>query len=530
MDRITKMFRALSPRERTTVLIAAAVLVLALAARLALAVATHSVWVPVSAGSFYEGVVGQPVAINPILSANTADQDLSMFIYSRLTELATTIEADSQFQTFTVKLAEELTWDDGMPLTSDDVVFTIKTIQDPDAHSPLAASWQGVVAERVSELQITFTLPSPYAFFEETLARLPVIPQHIFGTVPPANLRLSSYNLEPVGSGPYRVDGYDAQRDGFITEYRLVPNERYHGTQSFIRHFTFRFYPDNETLKEAFRVRRVDGFGLSLPPSSGVPNFNATVIERVPMPRYYAVFLNQLAKPALRDGNFRKALSEAVDRERLVNEAFGSEGTPVVSPYPLTQETDAISANPAAAREHVASVKAEERGLTLVVPRIPALEKVAELLKNDWDAVGIAPVTVVSAPTEELAETVVQSRNYELLLLGNTLENPQDLYPFWHSAERLSPGLNFSLYQNTEVDQRLELVRQTEDPEERTRNLNRITTLIAEDNPAIFLFSLPYLYLHREHLKGFDAELIVTPADRFRNVAEWSVAQVRVLK
>ncbi|MFH1193310.1 MAG: ABC transporter substrate-binding protein, partial [Candidatus Jorgensenbacteria bacterium] len=400
---------------------------------------------------------------------------------------------------------------------------------DPDVRSPLAASWRGVVAERVSELQVTFTLPSPFSFFRETLARLPIIPSHIFGAIPPANLRLSSYNLEPVGSGPYRVAGYEEQRDGFITEYHLIPNELHYGASPFIQDFYFRFFPDDVALQDAFRLRRVDGFGLSLPPSSGTPVFAASVIERIPMPRSYAVFMNQSVKPSLKDINFRRALSESIDRARIIRDAFGGEGTPVASPWRAGNEAPP-SYDPAGAREALAAAKVDDKELTLAVPQIPALQKTAELLKNDWNAVGIAPVNIVTATPNDFVDTVVRGRNYELLLFGNTLENPDDLFPFWHSSERLAPGLNLSLYQNADVDRLLEADRQTGDAEKRAKNLKLIAAQISKDLPAAFLFSIPYLYIHRNTLEGLKVPMIVTPSDRFQNVVEWNVARVRVLQ
>ncbi|MFH1193296.1 MAG: ABC transporter substrate-binding protein, partial [Candidatus Jorgensenbacteria bacterium] len=125
-NRFISILHALSPRERTFAIAAVAVFLVAGVARTALAIQTHSAWVPVVAGSYREGVVGQPIALNPVLSANSADRDLSMLIYSRLTDLATTIEADAESRTYTVKLAEDLVWEDGEPLTSDDVAFTVK--------------------------------------------------------------------------------------------------------------------------------------------------------------------------------------------------------------------------------------------------------------------------------------------------------------------------------------------------------------------------------------------------------------------
>lgn len=531
ISRFNLLLRALSSRERVLATVAMLVCIVAVGTRATLAVSSHSVWAPVAAGSYREGIVGQPISLNPIISANPADQDLSALIYSRLAQLATTIEGDQELRMFTVKLAEGLTWDDGTPLTSDDVIFTVKTIQNPDAQSPLATGWRGVVAERGSELQIKFTLPSSYAFFGETLKRLPVIPRHIFGTIPLSNLRLSSFNLTPVGSGPFRADGYDMRSDGFITEYRLVPNRHYYGTAPFIQNFSFRFYPDAASLSDAFRARTVDGFGLALPPSADTALPASAVVEQIPMPRSYAIFMNQSLAPILQNDNFREALGEAVDRNRLIKEVFGKRGTPIESLHFTQEGASTATYLPDAAREHLAAAKVEQKGLALSVPQIPALQKVAELVKNDWNAVGIAPISIETAPPDEFVESVVQGRNYQLLLFGNTLENPDDLYPFWHSAERFAPGFNFSSYQRAEVDQLLEQNRKTDDPEKRARNLERIVALIAKDNPAVFLFSLPYLYVHRDVLQGFGSNgTFITSADRFGNVAAWNVTRVRVIR
>ena len=120
-----------------------------------------------------------------------------------------------------MRLKEGLTWQDGQQLTSDDVVFTVQSIQDPDAHSPLYQSWQGVTATRVSELEVQFTLTNPYAFFGDNLKNLYIVPKHLYADTPPGNWHLSDYNLKPVGSGPYQFLSYNKNSDGFISSYSL---------------------------------------------------------------------------------------------------------------------------------------------------------------------------------------------------------------------------------------------------------------------------------------------------------------------
>lgn len=524
------MLGALSLRERRCLAAAAALFLIGAMGKTALAIATNSVLEPVRGGSYREGVVGQPVTLNPILSTNPVEQELAMLLFSPLRDLLQNLESDPALKTYTLKLKEGLVWSDGEPLTSDDVIFTIETVQNPEAASPYAPSWRGVAAERVSALQVKISLPSPYVFFEENLARLPVIPKHIFGAVPVQNARFSAYNLEPVGSGPYRVDGFKTRRDGFITEYRLAPNEQFAGDPPFVTRFTFVFFENLGEAADAFRKRIIQGFGFTPPLRGTSALFPHTVTETLSLPRYYAVFLNSINNTALKDRELRAALSAAIDRERIVREVFQGEavvvhgpegGDPRVVPAPYNFE-EALS--------RLAPLEPEKLTLTLLTPDATLLRAAAERIRDDWRAAGVVSTTVVALDAEELLNDVIQTRNYEAVLFGNALLIPEDLFPFWHSSERFPPGLNLSLYENRAVDRLLEATRETRDSTGREENYREAKRLIAEDAPAIFLFALPYYYIHTESLAGFDAAHAAVPADRFRHVERWNVIQVRVVR
>jgi peptide/nickel transport system substrate-binding protein len=553
-SKLKRILVALTRRERIFTIGAAAVFVLASLTRLAFAIKENSTFVPVAGGSYVEGIVGQPTAVNPIIAGTQADQDIAALVFSPLADLTTSVETDATGRTYSVKLREDLLWDDGEPLTSDDVIFTIRTIQNADARSPLQKNWQGIQVERESELMVRFTLPAPFSLFPENLERVSLIPRHIFGSIPAQNIRLSGYNLQPVGNGPYRIKDFATRKDGFITRYRLVPNERYHGDQPFIKTFTFQFYEQESDLLTAFRLREVQGFGGLLPPDASVQSIPQVVTDTVPMPRYYAVFLNSLNNPALKDNDLRDALSLAIDRERIVREVFGGNATAIESPVlfdlmasgtlPVatpsasttdlggaTQGTETLETRREAARGALEHIDDVDVALNIVVPRSGFLEQVAAIIKDSWNAIGLTNVTIITVEPDDLTNDVLKSRNYELLLFGNVFQDPIDLFPFWHSSQRFNPGLNLSLYQNTKVDAAIEAIRQTPDRDEWGPQLLKLDTILRAENPATFLVSVPYFYTHTERLNGFPSTtLIVSPQDRFRGVEAWYVAQARVLQ
>ncbi|MBI2038454.1 MAG: hypothetical protein HYT19_00840, partial [Candidatus Nealsonbacteria bacterium] len=142
--------------------------------------------VPKQGGNYTEGVIGQPRLINPIFApANDTDRDLSELIFSGLLkydyqgklvpDLAKDYQVSEEGKVFEFNLRENSFWQDGKPSTADDVVFTIKTIQNPDYKSPLRPSWLGVEVEKISDIKVRFTLKNSSAIFLEntTLKILP---------------------------------------------------------------------------------------------------------------------------------------------------------------------------------------------------------------------------------------------------------------------------------------------------------------------------------------------------------------------
>lgn len=510
---------------------------LALASSIATAAITveeNSVLVPVSGGIYREGIVGQPVAINPLISNNPADNDISALIYPRLSDVVHAYSNEENGRVFVLNIKENITWDDEKPLTSDDVVFTIETIQELGNQSPFMKNVQGMVAERASELQVRISLPVPYSFFEESMKTVFVLPKHIFGNVPPQNIRLSSYNLEPVGGGPYKFKSFAQRKDGFISEYTLIRNENYFGEQAFIEKFVFKFFENEEKVLNALRLREIDGFGTSgIVETKTIASSQMKALP-IAMSRYYALFFNLNTSETFKNASVRNALSGVIDREAIISSVFSenkAEGIanplfePKRSPDKTAEEASAI----------LAKAKIVDARIIITAPKIEFLEKTAEEIKRQWENIdGIGSVSIQLIDPKKIVEKSIQTNNYEALLFGNVLENKEDLFPFWHSSQRMYPGLNLSFYKNEKVDLLIDTIRQTKDVSKRSLNLQNANAEIMKDAPAIFLYTIPYTYIHTAELGGilFEEEniSISQPNERFREIQKWYMTKARVIK
>lgn len=548
MQRLKNIFLTLTKQERISLIVAGVVAFVSFFIVAGIYVSRATTVVPARGGEYTEGVVGQPEYVNPVTASTETDLSLVKLIYSNIYDVADKVESSPDGRTWTVRLKENLHWQDGEKLTSDDVIFTVQSITSDDANSPLAQSWQGVAVSRGSELEVQFNLANPYAFFGDNLHNLYILPKHLFANTPPGNWHLSDYNLKPVGSGPYRFVSYEKSSDGVISAYHLEASPKYFGARPLIDRINFAFFPNTDELVKGFNSGEIDGFGGL---QASVLASLARPYDLFPWrtPSYYAIFWNQSKNLALQDANVREALSAAIDRNALVTDALGGHGKPAYGPIPedapyyVPTEPSSTTSTDAAAMLDAAGWKAGSDGfraktiqktsvplaITLTVPDIDFLAATANDVQAAWQAIGVK-VTIAKAPAQDLVDDAIKNRDYEALLFGNVLGPSSDLYAFWDSSRRFAPGLNLAIYQNKSVDTLIESARMNLDPEARAGQFADAQAKIVADAPAVFLYSPDYLFVTDKSVRGITPELIPSPSDRFRSVGAWYMNTARVLK
>jgi peptide/nickel transport system substrate-binding protein len=505
---------ALSPREKLILLSGVILAVLSAVGFITARIYRQGVWIPVAGGSYSEGFIGQPIDSNPVTAKNLPDRAMSALLYSSLNDLAETIETKDS-KNFQIKLKDGLEWADGEPITADDVIFTIESIKNPAAGSPLFSSWENVEAERVSALHISINLPEPYAWFTEILKHTRPIPAHVYNSVAPENFHLSAYRLEPIGSGPYQVHEVRQLLSGFIREIRLVPNNKYAGIQPLIPDFRLIFYTDQEKLNEGLKHREVLGF-LNLEPLQKLGTSRGLKISHIPSARTAIVLLNGVNNPKLNSSSVRKALNAGSNRANL-KDIFSEDIELSTSPLPPSlggREADL---------EHVVQPDLNGLSLNLLVPQGTFWEKVGSELREAWLGAGASEINILSV-RPDLLNSRLLAGNYEAALFGLAPDYIYDLFPFWHSRER-NGGKNVAGYIDTETDKLLEEARQTGDENTSVRASNRLTN----GQGGVFLFAIPFNHIHSEKLSGLNLSSASDIEEVYSTASKWSVLKARVL-
>ena len=536
-------FISLSRKERIAFVAAFFVFIISSFLLLIGIIQQNTILSPVEGGEYVEGIVGQPTLINPLFAeGNTTDNDLSRLLFGDIDSMAEKITLGTDNRSFTIRMKGDIVWHDNHPITADDVIFTIRSIQDPAVASPLAPLWKGVQAERISERELTVITPATYSFFENTLLSLQPIPKHLFENIPGANIRLSDYNREPIGSGPYMFESFEKRRDGFVTQITMKRNGHYFGPKTYIETIMVRFYQSESDAVKALNAGDIDGMAIVEPKRFAEVSIPYRV-RKLAMPRYYAVFPNPYANEVLRAGSVQRALSFATDNTTIARAVFGDNATVITSPIPpFTPEVQGV---PEYAPDRAIALlekngwnmtdsgirEKDGKQLTFVLTVYPTpfLQETAKLLQEQWKAVGI-DARIHLASMADFNSTVIKPRDYELLLFGNTYGRNLDPFSFWDSSQRLDPGLNLAIYGNKDVDKLINYVRTDFDANSRKNGLDQMRDIITQDKPAVFLYSPYYLYVSNKSLRGFDAQSIAVPSDRFGMIGTWHIKTVRTLK
>lgn len=318
---------------------------------------------PAFGGTYKEGVVGQPRFINPIYSqASDADRDLVEILFAGLMkydaggkivpDLARNYEIRDNGKVYEFTLNRAV-WSDGAPLNADDVIFTVKTIQDASYQSPIMGSWLGVSAEKISDDKIMFRLPKSYSAFLE-LTTLKIIPQHIWRDISPGNFYLSSYNLDDaVSSGPYKLKTVSREKSERIKSIGLTANPSYFGQKPFLRDIIFFFFDSENDLVTAAQNGTIHGFAPQLNKQYILHNFTS---YRLNFLRYFAIFINGDELDLLKEVGIRKALNYATNRQEIVDKLFSGQASRVTSPvmpeiFEFAEPKESLDFNPGLAKE-----------------------------------------------------------------------------------------------------------------------------------------------------------------------------------
>ena len=512
--------------------------------------------VPSHGGSLTEGEVGAPRFINPVLAASDSDKDLTALVYSGLIkatpeggytpDLAREYSVSPDGKIYTVTLRSEATFQDGTPVSADDVVFTIGKIQNAALKSPLRANWEGVVVSAEDAHTLQFVLRQAYTPFIENLT-VGILPAHLWRGVSDSDFSFNMLNNNPVGSGPFAVGTISRNASGVPTSYTLLAFKNYTLGWPYLDSLVFHFYKNQDDVAQALTHGAIDAASGIAP--EALAHIQNKQTAHAPQSRIFGVFFNQNQSTVLRDNTVRAALDAALDKNELVQRVLGNYGTPIDGPIPpslfdgsawrsagdisaLQRTLDAqqmlLKAGWALGADGILQktigagkgAKTTTLSFTLSTGNVPELRSAAEYVQKAWERMG-AKVDLAIYDQGDLSQNVIRPRKYDAILFGEVVGRTPDLYAFWHSSQRLDPGLNIALYANPTVDALLVTLRTTTDTNTQKNLYTEIASALQKDTPAVFLYTPDFVYSVPKDIVGLTMGFVETPSDRFLGIENW---------
>lgn len=425
--------------------------------------------------------------------------------------LAESIEANEDSTQFTIKLREGITFTDGTALTSQVAVDNLSRIGAGllagGALRDLAKNPDGTVAAEITD-DLTFTLSTGKNGDASQPVSWYLFPYYLTGQL---GLVASSEWLaavdgdpalatQPVGTGPFIVQNYLPGDRMTVTK-----NPEYWRTDEagtalpYLDEIEFRVIPDSQVRAQALESGDVDLIATSDPSvvTRYIDNSAFTMLQQnVRTETNYVMF--HLTVPHLQDREVRCALTQAVDKQALIDAVYAGFSEPANGPFSPGQDgyledNGAPEYDPDAAREAIETWEAENGPLQIVYSTTPTgtTRAVADFLQQAWSDVGV----------DVRQQTLEQSQLILAALLGDpTFEafgwrNHAGLWvdtqnSWWHGfgADPLgsevadgAPNLNFGRLNDPVINDLLDQARETESEDDRQAIAQDINRQFAEE-------------------------------------------------
>ena len=494
-------------------------------------------------GAYVEGLAGFPQSINPVLASDDASNTLVSLLFDGLTRtdpqgqvipnLAETWDIAPDAREYTFHLRDGVRWHDGTAFSADDVIFTYGVLRDPSYSGPYGVQWRDVNVEKLDRLTVRLSLPKDsFAPFLE-FTTVGILPSHILGTVGARDLPAHRFNIQPVGTGPYKLKELTPDR---IT---LEANTS-HTPSPWLSRIIFRIYPNYKTILTALERDEVEGAPLVEPGDVvRLQRRKDVTIYDAPENTVTMLFMNT-ANPVLSDRLVRQAITSAIDRGRVIEiarngHARRADGPILPSSWAYDPNVKRLEYNLARARALLdeAGWTADPAGgpgrqkegnpLRLVVLTNDRPERlaVAGEVQRQLVAIGI-DVEVQATGAGGLVQDFLLPRKFEIAVYSWDFNGfDPDPYSLWHSTQVAPAGLNISGFSNRKADEALERGRRSLDRIERLKAYAEFQAIFAEEVPALPLYLPTYEYAISTKIRGVRTGIVANPPDRFRNVTDW---------
>ena len=513
-------------------------------------------------------MLGDPEQLNPLTSSDGNSSEVLSFIFeslltrdSRTLELKPYIalsrpEISSDKLTYTFRIRRDVYFQDGRPLTGEDVLFSVKAIKCPFVNAPFLRVYFNALidAQLIDPYTIRMTMKEPYFLNESVLGGITLLPRHYYDpenllknisvrdliqdpkTLPDEVRRFGdnfnrNYSRAPMGSGPFKFNQWKTGR-----EVELIRDGKYWGDgkegidQAYVNRVKFRIINNEDAALVTLKSGSLD-FIDRLTPVQHVRGTSSDRFKRqFKKLEYFYPYYSYLGwnndHPIFSDKRVRQAMTYLTDRKQILKTVMFGLGEVVDSPiYIFRPEYDkTLHSYPYDPGKAMALLKEAGWGDTdrdgildkvidgtkvpfrfeFKIPSGAAVSKsISLVLQDELKRYGIA------ASVRELDWTIflsdVKNHKFDVVLMAWGMQASEpDAYQIWHSSQAANKGSNHISYRNKRVDKILEDYRREFDPQKRIGLYREFQRILSDEQPYTFLFARKYVSAVHRRFEGVE--------------------------
>ncbi len=396
--------------------------------------------------------------------------------------------------TIEFKIRSDVKFHDGTPLTPEDVAYSVRRITNPEFKSPQLSQFDQIIAaEPQGPDTVVLRTKSPYPALLAQLVKLSIVPKAYVERIGDQR-----FNLEPIGSGPYRLRQL---QKGVQTSLEAVPGY-WRGAPSF-RSVNFRVVPDVATRIADLQTGRADLIRNLSPDDAAQISRNAALqILSVATERIGYLFINTQNGPTT-DVRVRRAIAHAIDRNAIIEALLQGYAKPVdvlLTPanFGYTSAVKGIPYDPARARALIKEAGAEGKAAVFLMS--PAYDRrIAEAIQQMVNDVGLkVEIAMMDQPTF-LRRRQGRPDEAGTLSMGRWSCACQDadgvIFPLFRT------GSIWSKYSNPAYDAEVDAARSILDEKQRQAHYTKAFEILRDEVPGIGLYQDVAIYAARKELR-----------------------------